>query len=75
MSQIRWESTMGVPGVRPVGVPPGETPAAEGSIAETVPQGDYRTARGWSTAPMIVITVMVVMVAGFFLAYAITLMQ
>lgn len=63
------------PGVQPGGVPPGETPPAEGSTAEAIPQHEYQTTRGWAKTPMIVITLLVIMVAGFFLAYAITLMQ
>lgn len=52
-----------------LGVPPGETPAGESSTgSETGPRGDL--SRGWGKGPLIAITVVVVLCAGFFLAYA-----
>ncbi|MCM2394128.1 DUF6480 family protein [Streptomyces albipurpureus] len=55
-----------------VGVPPGETPAGESSTgSETGPRGDL--SRGWGKGPLIVISVVVVLCAGFFLAYAVLL--
>jgi len=62
------------PGVEPGGVPPGETPPGEGSISEATHRDDYDRTRGWAKGPLIVILVLVVLVAGFFLAYAISLM-
>lgn len=62
------------PGVEPGGVPPGETPPCEGSISEATHRDDYDRTRGWGKGPLIAITVLVVLVAGFFLAYAVSLM-
>lgn len=60
------------PGVAPgVGVPPGETPQGEGSTgAETGPR-DKQT-RGWATGPVIILAIVVVLCAAFFIAYAVT---
>ncbi|MFF8791100.1 DUF6480 family protein [Streptomyces sp. NPDC015125] len=59
------------PGLAPgVGVPPGETPPGEGSTgAETGPR-DKQT-RGWATGPVIILAVVVVLCAAFFIAYAV----
>ena len=58
------------PGLEPGGgVPPGETPPAEGSTSEAGPRNDL--SKGWATGPMIAILALVVLVAAFFLAYAI----
>jgi hypothetical protein len=51
------------------GVPPGETPPAEGSMSEAGPR--HSAPRGWAKGPLVVIGVVVVLVAGFFLAYAV----
>ncbi|MFE1763980.1 DUF6480 family protein [Streptomyces angustmyceticus] len=59
------------PGLAPgVGVPPGETPQGEGSTgAETGPR-DSQT-RGWATGPVIILGIIVVLCAAFFIAYAV----
>ncbi|MGI5262419.1 DUF6480 family protein [Streptomyces angustmyceticus] len=59
------------PGLAPrVGVPPGETPPGEGSTgAETGPR-DSQT-RGWATGPVIILGIIVVLCAAFFIAYAV----
>ncbi|MFC9080690.1 MULTISPECIES: DUF6480 family protein [unclassified Streptomyces] len=77
-----WDHRYGAPGaapswrprVEPGGVPPGETPPGESSVEEAVPQQEYMRSRGWAAAPLTVIMILVVLVAGFFLAYAIALM-
>ncbi|MFF3543057.1 DUF6480 family protein [Streptomyces platensis] len=52
------------------GVPPEETPAGEGSTgAETGPR-DKQT-RGWAKGPAIVLGILVVLCAAFFIAYAV----
>jgi hypothetical protein len=63
-----------MPRVEPGGVPPGETPPCEDSMSEATPQLEYQRARGWAKGPLIAIMILVVLVAAFFLAYAITLM-
>ncbi|GAA2308024.1 DUF6480 family protein [Streptomyces caniferus] len=59
------------PGIAPgVGVPPGETPPGEGSTgAETGPR-DNQT-RGWAKGPVIILAIIVVLCAAFFIAYAV----
>ncbi|MFI1018712.1 DUF6480 family protein [Streptomyces sp. NPDC020965] len=57
------------PGPARGGVPPGETPPAESSTgSETGPRGDQ--SRGWGKGPLIVLSVIVLLFAAFFLAYA-----
>ncbi|MCF3964944.1 DUF6480 family protein [Streptomyces fuscigenes] len=51
------------------GVPPGETPPAEGSTSEAGPLQE--TSRGWAGTPLTLIVLLAVAVAGFFLAYAV----
>ncbi|MFE1175981.1 DUF6480 family protein [Streptomyces sp. NPDC058773] len=60
------------PGLGPGGgVPPEETPAGEGSTgAETGPRD--RQTRGWSKGPVIVLGIIVVLCAAFFIAYAVS---
>ncbi|MEU9482626.1 DUF6480 family protein [Streptomyces decoyicus] len=54
----------------PPGVPPEETPAGEGSTgAETGPR-DKQT-RGWATGPVVILGIIVVLCAAFFIAYAV----
>jgi hypothetical protein len=56
------------------GVPPGETPPAESSLPEAGPRETHNPAKGWGKGPLTLIIALVVLVAAFFLAYAITLM-
>ncbi|MFD0169798.1 DUF6480 family protein [Streptomyces decoyicus] len=54
----------------PPGVPPEETPPGEGSTgAETGPR-DKQT-RGWATGPVVILGIVVVLCAAFFIAYAV----
>ncbi|MET9855551.1 DUF6480 family protein [Streptomyces sp. NPDC006450] len=54
------------------GVPPGETPPGESSTGSGA--GPYRPlTRGWGKGPLVLICLLSVVVALFFLAYAITL--
>ncbi|MFG2293760.1 DUF6480 family protein [Streptomyces sp. NPDC048603] len=54
------------------GVPPGETPPGESSTGSGA--GPYRPlTRGWAMAPLVLICLMSLSVALFFLAYAVTL--
>ncbi|MGX5207398.1 DUF6480 family protein [Streptomyces violaceus] len=63
------------PGLEPGGgVPPGETPPAESSLPEAGPQETHNPPKGWSKAPLALIIVLVVLIAAFFLAYALVLM-
>jgi hypothetical protein len=55
------------------GVPPGETPPAESSMPEALPREPHSPTKGWAKAPMAVIIVVTVLVAAFFLAYALVL--
>lgn len=51
------------------GVPLGDMPPAESSTSEPGPWKD--PARGWTVAPLVAVAVLVLFVAGFFLAYAV----
>jgi hypothetical protein len=55
------------------GVPPGETPPAESSMPEAAPQEVHNPAKGWAKAPLTIILVLVVLIAAFFLAYALAM--
>ncbi|MEU0179303.1 DUF6480 family protein [Streptomyces massasporeus] len=55
------------------GVPPGETPPAESSMPETLPRETHNPTKGWGRAPLAVIIVIAVLIAAFFLAYALVL--
>ncbi|GHH45657.1 DUF6480 family protein [Streptomyces candidus] len=56
------------------GVPPGETPPAESSMPGAGPQETHNPPKGWAKAPLALIIGLAVVVAGFFLAYAIVLL-
>lgn len=56
------------------GVPPGETPPAESSMPEAGPLETHNPTIGWAKGPMTAILVVVLLVAAFFLVYALTLM-
>lgn len=59
------------PGLEPGGqVPPGETPPAEGGLSGAGPSETHNPAKGWSKAPVIILGVVVLCFAVFFLAYA-----
>ncbi|MEV8535504.1 DUF6480 family protein [Streptomyces sp. NPDC051211] len=61
------------PGLEPGGgVPPGETPPAESSTA-TGAGPERPLSRGWAKGPLIAIVALAVVVALFFLVYAILL--
>ncbi|MEU6182329.1 DUF6480 family protein [Streptomyces coeruleorubidus] len=55
------------------GVPPGETPPAESSMPEAGPQETHNPPKGWAKAPLAVILALVVLIAAFFLVYALVL--
>lgn len=55
------------------GVPPGETPPAESSLPAAGPRETHNPTRGWAKAPLALILLLVVLVAAFFLVYAIVL--
>ncbi|MEV6182682.1 DUF6480 family protein [Streptomyces sp. NPDC052016] len=56
------------------GVPPGETPPAESSMPEAGPQETHNPPKGWAKGPLSLIIVLAVLVAAFFLAYALVLL-
>ncbi|MEU3856769.1 DUF6480 family protein [Streptomyces sp. NPDC028722] len=55
------------------GVPPGETPPAESSMPEAGPRQPDVRRRGWAKAPLTLILLLVVLIAAFFLVYALVL--
>ncbi|KUM69292.1 DUF6480 family protein [Streptomyces griseorubiginosus] len=55
------------------GVPPGETPPGESSMPGAGPRETHNPTRGWAKGPLALILILVVLVAAFFLVYAITL--
>ncbi|HZF93172.1 DUF6480 family protein [Streptomyces sp.] len=55
------------------GVPPGETPPAESSMPEAGPRETHNPPKGWGKGPLTLIIVLAVLVAAFFLAYALVL--
>jgi len=55
------------PGLEPGGgVRPGDTPPAESSTAEAGPQETYNPAKGWAKGPLLIILLVTILVAGFF---------
>ncbi|QTA36698.1 hypothetical protein JHY03_69130 (plasmid) [Streptomyces sp. CA-256286] len=59
-------------GLEPGGsVPVGDTPPAEGSTSEAGPR--HAPPRGWAKGPLIAIITVAVLVAAFFLVYALLL--
>ncbi|MDT3399727.1 DUF6480 family protein [Streptomyces sp. B1866] len=52
------------------GVPPGETPPAEGSTPGAGPRETHNPTRGWSTGPVVVILLVAALCVAFFVAYA-----
>jgi hypothetical protein len=55
------------------GVPPGETPPAESSLPEAGPRETHNPPKGWAKAPLAIILVLAVLIAAFFLVYALVL--
>ncbi|GGQ59325.1 hypothetical protein GCM10010145_31580 [Streptomyces ruber] len=56
------------------GVPPGETPPGESSMSGALPRETHNPPTGWAKGPLTLIIVLAVMVAAFFVAYAVVLM-
>ncbi|MDI5967377.1 DUF6480 family protein [Streptomyces sp. SL13] len=48
------------------GVPPGETPPAEGSTPDAGPSDAHNPTKGWGKGPMVVIALVVLFVLAFF---------
>ena len=60
-------------GLEPGGeVPPGETPPVEGSTSESGPEETHNPARGWAVAPLVLILLVVALLAGGLIAYAVS---
>jgi hypothetical protein len=55
------------------GVPPGETPPAESSMPGAGPRETHNPPKGWAKAPLALILTLAVLIAAFFLAYALVL--
>ncbi|OKJ04552.1 hypothetical protein AMK18_05045 [Streptomyces sp. CB01249] len=57
------------------GVPPGETPPPESGLSGAGPQDTtYNPPKGWAKAPMALIIGITLLMAAFFLVYAIILL-
>ncbi|MEU6388045.1 DUF6480 family protein [Streptomyces sp. NPDC046939] len=56
------------------GVPPGETPPAESSMPGAGPRETHSPTKGWAKGPMTAIIALVVLIAAFFLVYALVLL-
>ncbi|MET7362444.1 DUF6480 family protein [Streptomyces sp. NPDC005562] len=56
------------------GVPPGETPPAESSMPGAGPEETHNPPKGWSKGPLALIIGLAVLIAAFFLVYAIVLL-
>jgi len=62
------------PGLEPGGgVPPGETPPAEGSTSGAGPDESHNPYRGWRVMPLIILAVIVAILVIFYIGYAIAL--
>jgi hypothetical protein len=55
------------PGVESGGVPPGETPPAEGGLSGTGPRETYNPAKGWTKGPLTILMIVVVLFAVCFI--------
>jgi hypothetical protein len=55
-------------------VPPGETPPAESSMPGAGPQETHNPPKGWAKGPLTLIIAIVVLIAAFFLVYALVLL-
>ncbi|WP_326691580.1 MULTISPECIES: DUF6480 family protein [unclassified Streptomyces] len=55
------------------GVPPGETPPAEGSTPDAGPRDTHNPTKGWRTAPLIVIGLVVAVFVVYFLGWVLEL--
>ncbi|MER5970557.1 DUF6480 family protein [Streptomyces sp. NPDC002055] len=55
------------PRVEPGGVAPGETPPGEGNLSGTGPRETYNPTRGWGKGPIIVVMIVVVLFAVFYI--------
>ncbi|MFH8796495.1 DUF6480 family protein [Streptomyces sp. NPDC017941] len=55
------------------GVPPGETPPAEGSTPGAGPDESHNPTTGWAKAPLIIILALVVLIAVGLIGYAVSL--
>jgi hypothetical protein len=62
------------PGLEPGGqVPPGETPPGEDSTGGAGPEETHNPAKGWAKGPLIILAVVVLVFAVYFLAWALML--